>query len=279
MSTFPDLARAAVLAACAAAIGLLPACGGHDDAVPVAGTSPASQDLRVEGRDAALRLLARGALAPIHYSELAHAVLARAFESRSVAGGFDPVEGTVDVDIQASDNAEALMLRGAAGFVRAVVRFEGVVFAGATIDGTVTLDVSRAAAGAGSQRRCQADSLSVADGRGVRHWSHLDIAVDAEQVVQRMSVVSDVTVDPEAPLWFDVVSSTPGRLDATPAGATLSSGRLVATGIIGFVNARLTLQVGADRGWTIEVDNDKDEQVDFVVRASAAEVRALTASP
>jgi zona occludens toxin (predicted ATPase) len=76
-----------------------------------------------------------------------------------------------------------------------------------------------------------------------------------------------------------VVSGAPGRLDTTaPAGPTLSSGRYVATGIIGFVNARLTLQVAEDQGWTIEVDNDKDDRVDFVVHAGADEVRALLSS-
>jgi hypothetical protein len=55
----------------------------------------------------------------------------------------------------------------------------------------------------------------------------------------------------------------------------LSSGRYVASGVIGFLKARLTLEVAAGGGWTIEVDNDKDDRVDFVVQASADEARAL----
>ena len=45
--------------------------------------------------------------------------------------------------------------------------------------------------------------------------------------------------------------------------------------MIGFLKARLTLQVAADGGWTIDVDNDKDDRIDFVVEASAQEARAL----
>jgi len=45
--------------------------------------------------------------------------------------------------------------------------------------------------------------------------------------------------------------------------------------VIGFLKSRLTLQVAADGGWTIDVDNDKDDRIDFVVQASAQEARAL----
>jgi hypothetical protein len=265
MNTFPDVPRAAAMVALAFALGLVPACGGDDgDASPLEGA-------RVWTRDEALRLLARGAVAPIQSCELAHAALVRQVGSR-------PIEGVIAVGIEAADPAEALLLGNGAGSLRAVLRFEGAVVGVATLDGTVALEVSRDVAGAGSAHRCQADSLSLRDSRGTAHWSHLDVAVDAGQLVQRMSVVSDLTEDPAAPLWMDVVASAPARLDPAPAGATLSSGRYVATGIIGFVNARLMLQVDKDGAWTIAVDNDKDDQVDFVVHANADEVRALTSS-
>jgi len=87
--------------------------------------------------------------------------------------------------------------------------------------------------------------------------------------------VSDVPVGGDGSVWLDVTSSAPGQLAATPAGATLSSGRYVANGVIGFLKARLTLQVAADGGWTVDVDSDKDDRIDFVARASADEARAL----
>ena len=37
----------------------------------------------------------------------------------------------------------------------------------------------------------------------------------------------------------------------------------------------VSIRVGTDGGWTVEVDNDKDDQIDFVVHASPDEVRAL----
>jgi len=272
LSVVPHAATAVL----AAAMGILAACGGRDDAAsaeasPLAESQSAMEGAHVSGRDEALLLMARGAVAPIHTSELAHAALVRLFESRS--------DGAIDVEIEAADNAESLLLRGEAGFVRAVLRFNGAVIGGATLDGIVTLEASRALAGAGLARRCQADALSITDRLGTRRWSYLDVAVDAEQRVQRLSLVSDVTVDAASPVWMDVTSSTPGQLDTTRSGTTLISGRYVATGVIGFLKARLTLQVGADQGWTIEVDNDKDDQVDFVVRASADEVLALAAGP
>ena len=80
----------------------------------------------------------------------------------------------------------------------------------------------------------------------------------------------------DGPLWLDAMASAPGPLAAPSTGATLSSGRYVANGVIGFLKARLTLQVAADGGWTIDVDNDKDDRIDFVVHASAHEARAVT---
>jgi hypothetical protein len=175
------------------------------------------------------------------------------------------------------DNAEGLILRGEAGFVRAVLRFEHDALGTAGhIDGAIALEVSRAAAGAGSARRSQADALSITDGSRTLHWSYLAIEIDAQQLVQTLNVVSDVPIEGADRVWLDATtSSAPDRLSAAAPGTTLSSGRYIATGVIGYLKARLTLQTAADGGWTIEVDNDKDELVDFVVQASAAETRAL----
>ena len=71
--------------------------------------------------------------------------------------------------------------------------------------------------------------------------------------------MSDLTTDPAAPVWIDVVANSPGRLDAARGGAILSSGSYMATGVTRFLNARIALQV--------------DHR--FVVRASADEARAL----
>ena len=301
-----DFRHAATAIALAAAVAVLPACGGDDgtspaaEAQPLAGEGLALEGARVSGRDDALRIVARGVVAPLYTSELAHAVLARAFELRSVAHGAGPpaspgdrwvlalgaqplgagaaVVGPFAIDIEAADHAEGLLLRGEAGFVRAVLRFESVALgATAQVDGAIVLEVSRAAAGAGSARRSQADTLSITDAHGTLRWSYLDVSVDALQVVQRLTVVSDVPVSGDGPVWVDATSSAPGQLAAASAGAALSSGRYVATGVIGFLQARLTLQVAADGGWTIDVDNDKDDRIDFVVQASAHEARALMA--
>jgi hypothetical protein len=277
-----DVPRAAVIALLAACLAA--ACAGGDASAPMpesrsaAETPAALQGTRVSGRDEALRFVDRGLVAPIQFSELAHETLLRWFEWRSIAGSTDPlaaVEGLAEVDIVAADNAEGLLLRGEAGFVRAVLRFEHAAFGAARVDGEVTLESSRSTNGAGAAHRCQADSLAVTDRSGTRHWSYLDIAVDSQHRVQRLSVVSDLTEDAARPVWIDVVSNTPGRLDAALASQGPASGRFVATGVAGFLNSRLVLQVGADRSWTIEVDNDKDDEVDFAVHASADEVRTL----
>jgi hypothetical protein len=287
-------------------MGLLSACGGSSEAVspdesPALADAPSTlEGAGVSGRDEALRIVARGVVAPMYYCGLAQDALVRVFELRSMASGAGPaasagdtwvsalhvepvgsgvvVEGQAGVAIEAADHAEELMLRGEAGLVRAVVRLDHVAFGAAQIDGTLTLEVSRAGVAAGWARRCQAESLSIADGLGTRHWSYLDVAIDAQQLVQRLTVVSDLTVDEAAPLWIDVVSSSLGRLDVAQASAPLSSGRYVATGVTGFLKARLTLQVGTDGGWTVEVDNDKDDQIDFVVHASSDEVRELASA-
>ncbi len=295
VSRIADFQHAATAVAVAAAVALLPACGGDEGTGPSADSPPLAAGLegaRVSGRDEALRIVARGVVAPLYYSERAHAVLARAFELRSIAAAplalpgdrwrlaldAQPLgagaAGPVTIDIEAADHAEGLMLRGEAGFVRA--RFEyAALGAAAPIDGAIVLEVSRTTAGAGSTRRSQADALSITDGQATLHWSYLDVSVDTRQQVQRLSVVSDVPVGAGGSVWLDATSSEPAQLAAAPAAAGLSSGRFVAAGVIGFLKARLTLQVVADGGWTIDVDNDKDDRIDFVVEASADEVRAL----
>jgi hypothetical protein len=167
------------------------------------------------------------------------------------------------------------MLRGEAGFVRAVLRFERVALGTAAhIDGAIVLEVSRTVAVAGSARRSQSDVLTIADGSRTLHWSYLDIKVDMQQVVQTLNVVSDVPIDGLDRVWLDATASAPDRLSAVLPGANLAPRRYIATGIIGFLKARLTLQVAADGGWTIDVDNDKDDRVDFVAQASADKARA-----
>lgn len=297
VSRIADFRHGAMAVVVAAAVALLSACGGDEGTGPSADSPPLEAGLegaRVSGRDEALRIVARGVVAPLYYSERAHAVLARAFELRSIAAAplaspgdrwllaldAQPLgagaAGQVTVDIEAADHAEGLMLRGEAGFVRALLRFEHVApGAAAHMDGAIVLEVSRAAAGAGSTRRSQADGLSITYGQATLHWSYLDVSVDAQQQVQRLSVVSDVPVGADASVWLDATTSEPAQLAAAPAAAGLSSGRFVAAGVIGFLKARLTLQVAADGGWTIEVDNDKDDRIDFVVQASAQEARAL----
>ncbi len=292
-----DIRHAATAVVVAAAVALLPACGGDEGTEPSADSPPlaaALEGARVSGRDQALRIVARGVVAPLYFSERAHAVLARAFELRSIAAAplasagdrwllaldAQPLgggaAGPVTIDIEAADRAEGLMLRGEAGFVRALIRFEHVALgAAAHMDGAIVLEVSRTAAGAGSTRRSQADALCLTDGPATLHWSYLDVSVDAQQQVQRLSVVSDVPAGADGSVWLDATSSQPAQLAAAPAAAGLSSGRFVAAGVIGFLKARLTLQVAADGGWTIEVDNDKDDRIDFVVQASAQESRSL----
>ena len=254
-----DFRHAATAIAVAAAAALLPACGGDDgtgpaaESQPLAGAGLALEGARVSGRDEALQIVARGVVAPLYTSELAHAVLARAFELRSAAHAAGPadsagdrwlltldaqalgagavVEGPVAIEIEVADHAEGLLLRGEAGFVRALLRFERVALgATAQVDGAIVLEVSRTAAGAGSARRSQADALSLTDARGTLHWSYLDVDVDTQQVVQRLTVVSDVPVGGDGPVWLDATSSAPGQLADASAAATLSSGRYVASG-------------------------------------------------
>ena len=286
--------------AAAAAVGLLLACGGDDGIdLPVAAQAassppagPALEGQRVADRDAALQIVARGVVAPLHFSDLAHAVLARTFEARArTQGSMQPasygdrwtllpdgqalgsggavLEGPVAIEIEAADHALGLMLRGEAGSLRAHLRFEQVALGtGGRVDGEIVLEVSRTAAGAGLSRRSQADRLTVTDGSRTLHWSYLAVDVDARQVVQALTVVADTTVDgSQARAWIDVTA-------AEPVANSLSQ-RYRASGVIGFLDAYLTSHLSADGSLTIDVDNGKDDRVDFVAQASAAEVRAL----
>jgi hypothetical protein len=224
VSRFAAFAHGAVVALVVCVMGLLPACGGSDDepATPSGSQLPASaqpsvQGARVSGREEALRIVARGVVAPLYYGELVQGALARAFAMRPSAGGAEAPaapgdrwvvapgagpsgEGRTEVDIEAADDAEGLLLRGEAGSLRAVLRFENAALGAARLDGAVTLDVSCAVAGAGSAHRTRAETLAVTDAQGTME---------------------------------------------------------------------------ADRGWTIAVDNDQDDEIDSVVRASADEARAL----
>jgi len=302
MGTISDLRQAVAMITLAAVVGLVPACGGGPGADTVSELqTPASAGLalegrRVAGRDEALQLVAAGIVAPLYCSELAHAVLARAFDLREhsqgaafpasagdrwalgldteTLGARATLEGTVSIDIEAADHAEGLILHGEPGHLRAVLRLHDVALdAVARIDGAIVLEVSRAVAGAGQARRSQADVLSVSDGSRTLRWSYLDIRIGTEQDVQTLNVVSAVPMDGADEVWLDVTSTAPDRPTDAPAGAKLSSRRYTATGVIGFLKARLALQVAADGGWTINVDNERDDRVDFVVQASPDEVR------
>lgn len=249
--------------AAAAALGLVLACGGGGEVdAPATQAELALEGQRVAGRDAALQIVARGVVAPLHFSGLAHALLVRLFERRSL-------EGPIAIEIETDDHAEGLMLRGEAGFVRARLRFEQVALGtGGRVDGEIVLEVSRAAAGAGLTRRSQADRLSVSDGRRTLHWSYLAIEVDAQQVVQTLTVVADTPIDgSEERTWIDVTASAPV--------ANAPSRRYMASGVIGFLDARLVVDLAADGSLRVDVDNGKNDQVDFVVQASAPEARAL----
>lgn len=249
-----------IAVACAAVVGAFAACGGNDEKESASepGRSLASRALqgrRVSDRDQALQLIARGVVAPLHFSDRAHVLLAGAFESSAAVDG-----ATVSIVVEAADNAQGLLLRGETGFVRAVVRFEDAALSAATrVDGVVVLEVSRAFAGAAMARRTRADALTVSDGSRTLNWSYLDIEADTQQTVQtvhRLNVVSDVPLDGLDRVWLD---------------ATSNAQRYTANGVIGFLNARLTLALASDGGWRIEVDNDRDDRVDFEVQISADE--------
>ena len=295
MGGIVDLLRAATLLAGVAGAGVLLACGGSDGVVgaasesqPLVDEQPALQGVRVSGRDDALQLAARAVLAPLHIGELAHAVLARAFEVRAITHSAEPavsagdgwmlalhakplaagtvLDGPVAITIESADQAEGVLLRGEAGSVRALMRFDRVTLgASAHIDGEIVVEVSRSAEAAGPDRRSRADALSVTDGERTLRWSYLDVKIDAQQTLQTLTVVSDVPVDGAGNVWLDVTTGGPDKAAA----------HYVASGVIGFLQARLRLQPAADGGWTIAVDNDKDDRTDFIVQASAHDLGAL----
>ncbi len=266
----------------AAVLSVFPACGGGDENEPsaasqaLARTESAFQGQPVLDRTEALQLVARGIIAPLNFSELAHVMLIRAFEQCAAPGDHPVRDGPTAIDIQAADNAEGLLLRGEPGHVRALLRFDHAALGRAAhIDGAITLEVSRTAAGAASARRSQADALSVSDGSRTLSWSYLYVEIGAQQVLQALNVVSDVPIGGSGRVALDATLSAPAA--AASPGAMLSSGRYVATGVISSLNAGLTLQVAGDGAWAIDIDNGKDGRVDFAVQASAQETRALTA--
>jgi hypothetical protein len=299
MGHLANLLRAATSLAFAAAAGALPACGGGDgtdaavEAHAVSDVQAALQGVRVSAREQALQIAARAVVAPLRLSELAHAALVRAFELRAITHGAEPaasagdgwmldlhaqplgararLEGRVTIAIETTDHAEGLLLRGEAGFVRALLRFDHAALGvGAHIDGELVVEVSRTEESSDLRRRSQADALSVTDGSQTLRWSYLNVEADAAQMTPTLTVVSDVPLDGAANVWLDVTTRVPGRLAAAP-------GRYVASGVIGFLRARLTLEPTADGGWTIGVDNDQDDRVDFIVQASADDVGARMA--
>lgn len=295
-SSIAELRHAVTVLACAAAMGGLPACGGGgagsglaSEPALAASAGPDLEGQRVSGRDVALQIVASGVIAPLRFSELAHALLARAFEQRGGASPASPGErwvlvldaqpvgagaavfsGLVAIEIEAADHAEGLMQGGEAGSLRARLRLEHVALgAAARIDGAIVLEVARTTAGVGAARSSQADALSVTPDAGqTLRWSYLFVKVDAAQVVEWLNVVSDVPLAGSGPVSLDAITAAPD------AGAS-SSQAYVATGMIGSLKTRLALHVAPDGAWTIAVDNDKDDRVDFVVQASADEARAL----
>jgi len=319
MFTTEDLKRAAAAAAWTG-LSLLTACGGDVETGPT--QAPPLDGQRVVGEAQALEIVARGVVAPIHYSELAHAVLARAValvaqRGQDVADGVGACDeaagwghvtfldhdgdhkvsagdridlragqckvgaraelsGGIGLDIEAADNAEGLMLRSESGSLRVRLSFDNVALdaSSARIDGALVLEVGRTPMASSAAHGSQAAALAVTAGGETMRWSHLNVQVDAQGRIQTLVVGSDVP-GPAAPLWLDVTSSAPGQITASAAGPRLAGGSFVAAGVIGFLKARVTLQVGADGRWTIEVDNDKDDSVDFVVRAEPEQIRGL----
>jgi hypothetical protein len=91
MGTIADFRHRVIAVTCAAAVSAIPACGGGDrtdfppESQPLASVGLALEGKRVSGRDQALQIVARGVMAPLYCSEMAHAVLARAFELRANA--------------------------------------------------------------------------------------------------------------------------------------------------------------------------------------------------
>jgi hypothetical protein len=288
------------------ALSLLVACGGEMTSEPA--EEPSLEGQRVTGEEQALEIVARGVVAPIRYSELAHAVLARAFallaqrpqDAADAVGACDTatgwgqvtlldrdgnhkvsgadritltagqcqvgtraqLSGAIGIDIEAADNAEGLMLRAESGSLRVHLNFDDVVLdaSSARIDGALVLQVWRTPMASSVAHASHASALAVTTGGQSMRWSHLNVQVDAQGSVQTLVVASDVP-GPGGPLWLDATSSAPGRF--------------VVAGVIGFLKARMTLQVAADGAWAIEVDNDKDDAIDFVVRAQPAQTRFL----
>ena len=260
MRSLADAVRAVNMAGLATVLSIFTACGGSDsDATPPNAKAESTlQGQPVADRSTALQIVARGIIAPLDFSELAHAVLVRSLAQHESG------DESVVIDTQVADNAAGTLLRGEAGRVRAVLHFDHfAIGTAAQVDGAITLDVSRANAGSDSIRTSQADALSFSDERGTLNWSYLYAEVDA-QGLKAFNVVSDVPIDGAGRVSIDT---------------TLSSGRYAATGVLSSLNANVTLEVAADERWTIAVDNDKDGRVDFMVQAPSQPLVRGRAAP
>jgi hypothetical protein len=302
-----NFGRVLNVAMLAAAVSAFSACGGSGEngnavSVPQALTNggPDLQGRRVSGRSEALQIVARGIIAPLVFSEQAHATLASSFKSRAsssgsalatsagdtwvvdaggqAAGTHSGLEGPILVRVDAADNAEGLLLRDEVGSLRATLHFaHSADDAASGTAGTITLDVSRSAAGAGTLRRSQSDAVSTSDGNRKLNWSYLLVEVEAQQQLRKLNVVSDVPIDGSDRVSLDTTFSNPAELPVMPAGAIRYSGQYVATGVISSLNAGLTLQIADDGAWAIDIDNDKGGRVDFAVKATSLEAQSISA--
>jgi hypothetical protein len=307
MSGLTYFGRVLSVAALAVAMGAFSACGGSGENITavdatqaLTNSGPTMQGRRVSGRTEALQIVARGVIAPLVFSEQAHATLTSSFKSRAsgsgvalatsagdtwvvdaggqAAGSHPGLHGPILVRVDAANNAEGLLLRDEVGSLRATLSFaHSPDDTSSGTAGSITLEVSRSVAGAGMLRRSQADSVSTSDGSQKLNWSYLLVEVGALQQLRKLNVVSDVPLGASERVSMDTTFSTPAELAPVPTGATRYSGQYVATGVISSLNAGLTLQIADDGAWAIEIDNDKGGHVDFAVKATTLEAQAVTA--
>lgn len=276
-------------------VALVACGGGTPDSAPArdraAQTTPSLRGASLANRDQALQVAARGIVAPLYVSELAHRVLQHAIEQRPWqaaqpgarwslqlhAQPFGPravLDGTVHVEIEAAHDADDALLRGESGWVRARLRFDGLrLGAGGRIDGEVLLDAPRGAHDTAPARRTRADAFVITDHGRSLSWSYLDVEQGARGIVRRMVVVADVPVKGIGPVRLDVRSEGAGRIAAMRDGPALVAGRYGASGVLAFLRSRLRLQAARDGAWTIDVDADGDGRTDYFVWADAAEAR------
>jgi hypothetical protein len=265
MSSVPHSWRVVGALELAAVLAVTPGCGGSGGAdappeIQPTATGPSIlQGRQVADRAEALQIVERGIMAPLLVSEAARALLSCAFEHAMP----DP---TIGIDIEAADNPQGLLVRGEAGSVRAVLRFDGAALGvGAPVDGTITLDVSRPAAGTASVWHSRADTLSVSQRGRTLSWSYLYTEVEEGQGLKALNVVSDLPIDASQSVAIDVT------LTASADG--VGAQHYVAAGILSSLDADLALDVTADGRWTIGVDNARDGRIDFIAQAAAPQAR------